>query len=124
MIDIYGYKQTLEESKPTDVILNSLNRLNIGKQTGALKNTEFSELLVHTGDLVANAIKFGKITEDDVDSIESFVTQFKGENANNYFAYNHEGLKEAATTFIEGDTIALQTYEERMEGFTHSKRLI
>ena len=29
MIDIYGYKQTLEESKPTDVILNSLNRLNI-----------------------------------------------------------------------------------------------
>ncbi len=124
MIDIYGYKQTLEESKPTDVILNSLNRLNIGKQTGALKDTEFAELLVHTGDLVANAIKLGKVPEEEVDNIESFVTQFKGENANNYFSYGHKALNEAATTFIEGDTIALQAYEERIEGFTHSKRLI
>ncbi len=124
MIDIYGYKQTLEESKPTDVILNSLNRLNIGKQTGALKDTEFAELLVHTGDLVANAIKIGKVSEEDVDSIESFVTQFNGENANNYFSYNHKALKEAVTTFIEGDTIALQAYEERKEISTHSKRFI
>lgn len=124
MIDVYGYRDTVESSTPKDVILNSLNRLNIGKQTGALKSTEFPLLLVHTGDLVANAARIGKINEETVDTVESdYISQFKGENANNYFDQNYEGLQEAAITFIEGDAIALQAAEERLEGFTHTKKL-
>ena len=42
--------------RKSDEIFNSLNRLNVAKQTGGLKDTELSNLIISIGDVFANKV--------------------------------------------------------------------
>ena len=94
-------------SRLSDEIFESLNRLYEAKLTGAAKSQEFPDILIRVGDLCANKVKQGKMTSDVTASIQDLMRSFTGENANNYFSDYHEGLSEAANTFIEGINMAL-----------------
>ena len=42
---------------PSNIILDSLNRIHYGKLTGGLSSTELSEEIIRIGDLISNNIR-------------------------------------------------------------------
>lgn len=112
MSSILNYNDQVKD-RPSNVIFTSVNRLYDAKLSGALKSTELSEIIIGLGDLFANKIKQGKVTLDEIESAESFLTQFATDNKDVYFSYKHEDLSRAAKTFLEGDDFALEKAEER-----------
>jgi len=101
--------------RKSNVILDSLNRLHDAKQSGALVRDEFSKILVYVGDLFANKIKQGKVTEDEIESVEAHLTGFTGENSDKYFSFPHEDLDRASKTVLESIDFARQAVEKRNE---------
>lgn len=101
--------------RKSNVILNSLNRLHDAKQSGALTSDEFSKILVSVGDLFANKIKQGKVAEEEIQSVESYLTGFVGENSDKYFSFPHTDLKSASKTALESIDFARQEIEKRNE---------
>ena len=69
-------------------IFNSLNRLNDAKQSGSLQDTELSSLIISIGDVFANKIKQGKVTEEEIESANLHLSGFTGKNKDKYFSYN------------------------------------
>lgn len=110
MINTYDVKASMRKS---EIIFDSLNRLNTSKQTGGLKDTELSNLIVCIGDVFANKIKQGKVTVEEIESAESYLTGFIGENKDKYFSYPHRDLDRAAKSFFEGNDFAKEELEQR-----------
>ena len=100
-------------NRPSDVIFESLNGFNSRKNAGVLKGTEFSNLIVQIGDLFANKVKQGKVNEDIIDSFETHLTQFMGENKDNYFAYPHEELERGTKIALESVDFAKEEVQKR-----------
>ena len=101
--------------RPSDIILNSLNRLSSAKKTAALKPEEFSKLIEVVGDLAANKIKQGKMTEEQIDSLLSY------DNLDyRYFSLPHKDLEEAFKRFSEGIYMA---QEQRGLRFFQAKQV-
>lgn len=90
----------------TDTIWKCYNRLHISKLTGGLGQTEFSDLITNICDVYANAIKQGKISIENQESFESFLSQFLGKNKDNYYDFPHKGLDTAAKKGLEGNLFA------------------
>jgi hypothetical protein len=101
--------------RKSDIVFSSLNRLHDAKQSGALTRDEFSKLLVSVGDLFANKIKQGKVTEDEIESVEAHLTGFIGENSDKYFSFPHIDLDRASKTVLESIDFARQSLEKRNE---------
>ena len=112
MINTFALKG---QNRVSDGIFESFNRFHDAKQTGALRRDELSKLLVTVGDLFANKIKQGKVSKEEIESLESHLTGFVGENSDKYFAFPHEDLKMAAKSVLEGNDFALQTVEQRYQ---------
>jgi len=97
----------------SDEILLKYNKFLIGKQTGGISDTEYSDILINIGDLFANQIKQGKVSADVIDSYKSFIDQFVGENKDNYFDFPHKGLDYAGKTNFESIEFAKEVLVEK-----------
>ena len=98
---------------PTNDILSRLNRLYEAKLSGGLDNKELSEEIIRVGDLLANSIRIGKISDNEVinDAVEHLPNP-------KYFRFKHEGLHEANSTVKEGIEMALSEYTNRYSGIS------
>lgn len=112
MINTFDVKVSERKS---DGILKSLNRLLDAKPGGALTRDEFSKILVSVGDLFANKIKQGRVTEDEIESVEAHLTGFIGENSDKYFSFPHQDLDRASKTVLESIDFAKQAVDKRNE---------
>ena len=101
------------KGRPSDVILDSINGLNSRKNTGALNKNELSNIIIHIGDLFANKIKQGKVSEDEIEAFESHITQFTGENKDKYFSHSHSDLDRGAKSALESIDFAREELEKR-----------
>ena len=110
MINTYDVKDSIRE---TDKIWNSYNKISIGKQTGGLGKNEFSDLLINIGEVFANLIRQGKVNSETIESYKSHISQFSGENKDNYFAFPHEGLARVPKVSFESIDFAYDTVENR-----------
>ena len=112
------------KERPSDLILNSLNRLYDAKLSGALKNDELSKIMILEGDMFASKIKQGKINVDEVESFESFISGFTKDTKDNYFSYQHTDLDRAAKMILEGNDMALEQglrYSQTVESPNYTK---
>lgn len=99
--------------RPSDVILESINRLYDAKLSGAIREEELSKIIVLEGDLFANKIKQGKVSNNEIEQTEAFLTGFIGENKDKYFSLKHKDLDRASKMFLEGDFFALEDQRKR-----------
>lgn len=100
----------------TNDLLDRLNRIYYGKLSGGLASTELSEELIKVGDLIANCIRNGKISNiETIKEMESHLPNSK------FFKFNHEELSKAVKTFIEGNAFALSERESRFTVSAHQK---
>lgn len=118
MTNIIDFESRLKDRTP-NVILNSLNRMHDAKISGVMIPDELSKILVLSGNLFANKIVQGKVSQDEIESEESFVTGFLGKNKDNYFNNKHVDLDKAARIILEGNFVALEKLE-RKNKFTQS----
>ena len=96
--------------RPSNIILDSLNRIYYGKLTGGLSSKELSSEIIRIGDMVANNIKNGKFSDFEV------LKEIKGHVPNNnYFKFQHEDLNIANKTFDESLEMAISEREERFQ---------
>ena len=86
--------------RPSDEILEELNRLNVAKKTEVYGNTELSELIIKIGDLGANAYKLGKMSEEDA---QNFIEQVPSKD---WFNHNYKNLDRASKTILESFSMA------------------
>ena len=94
-------------NRPSDDILNRLNRIYDAKLSGALVPEEFPKLIIRIGDLFANQ----KHTEEEIESFEALIPN------ENVFLHEHEGLAVANNTVKQNNKIALVVRENKF-GFT------
>ena len=85
-----------EQSRLSDVILFRLNKINEGKYSRGIKSTELAEEIELTGSLIANSIKLGKLPQEDIESIENYLTTFTTLNKDKYLTYPHDNLDKAS----------------------------
>lgn len=110
MIDSYDVKDSRTK---TDLIFDLYNRYYDASKSGARTGEELSELLINVGDLFANKVKLGKVSEEEIESVENFLSGFLGENKDKYFNFNHKGLDTAARTVNEGIYVAKEEANKR-----------
>ncbi len=99
--------------RKSDEIFNALNRLNEAKQTGSLQDTELSKLIESVGDVFVNKVRQGAVTNDEIESVDAYLTGFTGENKDKYFAFPHKELDNAAKMFITKTHIAKREIDDR-----------
>ena len=110
MTSIINFEERMKSTDRTsDVVLNSLNRLYEAKLNGVLDKDEFSKIIVLTGNMFANKIKQGKITNDEIDQVESYIIGLD----KHYFSNAHDDLDKASKIFLEGDYVALESLNTR-----------
>ncbi len=94
-------------NRPSDEFLNSYNRLYQAKLTRVLDSNEFSNLIILCGDLYANKIRQGKVSEEQTDD---FIAQLPSPD---YFTYPHSNISRAKNTVVEGVDMALAAVSKR-----------
>ena len=97
----------------TDTILHMTNWINEAKTKGIELKDSLSITLRKLGELGANNIKKGKMSEDSIEQDEIHMTQFTGENADKYFSHPHEDLNVAASDFLRNFVQAKNYQRER-----------
>lgn len=102
-----------EQSNLADQILEFFNRFQVAKQSGSLKKDELPDLITSFGKLFANKIRQGNILNEDIESVESYLSVFVGENSDKYFSFPHEGLENAAKIALQEISVAKQTVQQR-----------
>lgn len=107
MTSIVNFEEEFKSNENlTNTILKEINRIHDAKLSGALKSDEFAKTIMMESKLFANLIKFGKKSEEDVDSYESLIPK-----SSKYFSINHKYLKEAFDYTKESNTDALMQRE-------------
>ena len=76
----------------TDTILHMTNWINEAKTKGIELKDALSITLRKLGELGANNIKKGKMSEDSIEQAEIYMSQFSGENKDKYLSHQHEDL--------------------------------
>ncbi len=100
---------SIVSERPSDVVFETLNRIYLAKKTAGLKDSEFPALLEQVGSIFANQIERGKISEEEIDSFITFISNLNS----NYFTLNHKDLSNASEGVIEGIYMAEEQYYER-----------
>ena len=99
--------------RKSDVIFNSLNRIYDAKLSGALKETEFSSIITSIGDIFANKVKQGNVNNEDIESYESHLTQFLGENRDKFYNHPHKDLDVAAKKTLQSIDLSKAEFDKR-----------
>ena len=94
--------------RPSNEVLELLNRLYQSKLTGGYTNQELSSLIVKIGDLISNNIRNGKISDSEV--ISEISAHLPNER---YFKLRHQGINAANNSFKESLEMAMYEREER-----------
>ena len=107
MSSLVNFKENLKDSM-TYSLLDYNNYLHETKNN--FENLErgsdtLAKCVVLCGELFANKIKKGKITEVEIESFESLLP------TEEMFAYNHKDLDLAVKMVKEGNSMALNQYE-------------
>ena len=110
MIEAYDVRNS---GRKSDCILNSLNGLHDRKLAGALARDEFANNIIDVSDLVANAIKIGKVGKEDIESVELHLTHLISDNADKYYSHPHTDLQRAGKTSLESIDFAKAKLNER-----------
>jgi len=90
---LLDYNNYLHETK------NNLENLENGSDT-------LAKCVMLCGELFANKIKKGSVTEDEIESFEALLP------TEGMFAYNHKDLGLAVKTVKEANSVALNKYEK------------
>ena len=105
--------QAYEVKSTTDTILHMTNWINEAKTKGIELKDSLSITLRKLGELGANNIKKGKMSEDSIEQAEIYMTQFTGENKDKYLSHPHEDLNVAASDFLRNFEQAKNYQRER-----------
>ena len=97
----------------TDTILHMTNWINEAKTKGIELKDSLSITLRKLGELGANNIKKGKMSEDSIEQAEIYMTQFTGENKDKFLSHPHEDLNVAASDFLRNFEQAKNYRRER-----------
>lgn len=108
-----GTYEVATGNRPSDIIFESLNGFNSRKNAGVLKENELSNLISQIGDLFANKVKQGKVSDEVIESFESHLTQFTGENKDKFFAFPHEDLERGTKIALESVDFAREEVQKR-----------
>ena len=111
-MSIVNFEEQIKE-RPSDALLNILNQFSVAKRNGVQDKEALAKMIILEGALFANKIKEGKVTIDEIESAEAFITGFARGNKDEYFKINHKELDTAAKSFLEGDYVALEELEQR-----------
>ena len=111
MIEAYDVTNS---GRKSDAILNSLNGMSDRKRAGVLASNEFASNIIDVTDLIANSIKQGKISEEEIESVELHLTHLVSDDAGKYYSYPHEDLQRAGKTALESIEFAKETVKERV----------
>ena len=97
--------------RTSDLLLKLTNLLYESKNTGTLPKNLLAKIISKIGDLAANKVKMGKMTEEEAFNMLSFISQFKNGKVEDYFSFEHsnEDMKTAVSTFNESINMALSS---------------
>ena len=107
------------KDRPSDIILETLNRINHAKLNGALMPDELTKIITLEGNLFANQVSRGLKTEEEVEDFEKEIPNGKV----NYFKFEHENLDVAYVTVKQANTAALFDRENLTKHSKLSKKL-
>ena len=110
---------SIVKDRPSDIILESLNRMNDAKLNGALTPEELSHIITLEGSLFANLVSRGLKTEEEVEDFEKEIPNGKS----NYFSFNHKDLDVAYGTIKQANTAALYDRENLTKHSRLTKRI-
>ena len=102
-----------EQSRLSDEILELANRIQAAKLSGALKKDEFSKLIMSFGELFANKIKQGNVSNEEIESVESYLSVLVGKNSDKYFNFPHEDLQKCTEIALQKISAAKQNVQQR-----------
>lgn len=117
MNSLANFKENLKDSM-TYSLLDYTNYLHETKDNfDNLKDGSdtLSKCVVLCGELFANQIKKGKVSQDDVESFEALLPSEK------MFGYNHKDLDFAVGIVKEGNSMALNEHETKYANFNKGK---
>ena len=104
MTSISNFEESIKSAeRPSDLVLNSLNRIYEAKLNNVLDENELSKSIVLTGNLFANKVRQGKVLSDEMESTKTTVEKLRKE----YFTHKHNDLATASDIYIEGIDAAL-----------------
>lgn len=103
MINTYDVK---DSTTLTNKIFYLYNHFYDAHLSGALVGEELSEIFINYGDLFANKIKQGKVSDETIDDVNMLLSGFIGQNKDKYFTFQHKGLDRATNTVFESVNIA------------------
>ena len=110
MTSIMNYEEHMKSSdRVSDVIFNSINRFYDAKISGALKSDELAKIIILEGQIFANQIRNGKVTEEQIEDFETQIPNGKYD----CFDLKHENLQVAYQDVIQGNTAILYEREQR-----------
>ena len=98
---------SIVKDRPSNIILDSLNRMSEAKVNGSLTKDEFSKIIMLEGSLFANLVSRGLKTEEEVEDFEKEIPDGKS----HYFSFKHEDLDVAYGTIKQANTAALYDRE-------------
>ena len=101
------------KDRPTDIFFDLINYNLEAKENNVSKGDEFPKALLILGDLAANRIKQGKMTQDDIDNIEAYMTCFTGPYKDHYLSRSYPELERTAKTVLEGIYVASEVLDRR-----------
>jgi len=110
MIHAYDVKDNMTA---TDTILHMTNWINEAKTKGIELKDALSITLRKLGELGANNIKKGRMSEDSIEQAETYMSQFTGENRDKYLSHPHEDLDVAGSDFSRNFQQAKNYQRER-----------
>lgn len=99
---------SIVKERPSNIILESLNRMNDAKLNGALTSDELSKIIALEGSLFANLVRRGLKTEGQS---EDFLNQLPNGQWNS-FSYPHKGQDVAYKTVKQDINAALYQQEK------------
>ena len=110
---------SIVKDRPSNIILDSLNRMYDAKPNGALGEDELAKLIMLEGSLFSNLVSRGLRTEEDVEDFETEITNGKA----NYLSFRHKDLDVAYGTVKQANTAALYDRENLTRHSRLSKRI-
>ena len=110
MTSIMNFEEHMKSSdRVSNVIFNSINRFYDAKLSGALKSDELAKIITLEGQIFANQIRSGKVTEEEIEAFETQIPNGKYD----CFAIKHDKLNVAYQDVIQGNTAILYEREQR-----------
>ena len=95
-------------NRPSDLLCEYTKLLHQQKLSGVVQNDLFSKILILEGDFLANKVKQGKLSEDEIESVRALFP-----SNDSYFSIKHENIEKANKTMNESIDMACAYMEER-----------